>query len=87
MALTHFQRTIVQRIAKNRGQSGESYIARGSALNALIGAPRLSEDIDIFHDSKEAVRWAVDTDSATLRAAGYSITELIDRAYFVEVQV
>ena len=51
MALTDFQRSVCRLLAQNRIQSGESYIAGGVALNVALQAPRLSRDIDIFHDS------------------------------------
>jgi acetyl-CoA/propionyl-CoA carboxylase biotin carboxyl carrier protein len=35
--------------------SGESYVAGAAALNALTGAARISRDIDLFHDTAEAV--------------------------------
>lgn len=84
MALTDFQLNILRMIARNRVESGESYIARGVALNALLDAPRLSQDIDIFHDTQEAVRWAVDADSNALRANGCEVRIEIDRNAFVE---
>jgi len=42
MALSAFQREICQLVARNRLQNGESYLAGASALNELVGAPRLS---------------------------------------------
>jgi hypothetical protein len=51
MALTQLQRAICRLIAGNRIDSGESYVAGGVALNELIAAPRISRDIDLFHDS------------------------------------
>src|SRR5437879_4590200 len=47
LALTEFQRTVANLIAENRRRSGESYVAGGAALNSIIGAPRLSDDVDI----------------------------------------
>ncbi len=87
MGLTAFQHALVQRIAQNRRDSGESYVAGGSALNDLIGASRLSHDIDIFHDTREAVHWALDADCAALREVGYQVAVEIDRDTFVEALV
>ena len=50
MALTDFQRTICRLIADYRVNSGESYVAGAVALNELLGATRVSRDIDLFHD-------------------------------------
>jgi hypothetical protein len=49
MALTKLQRAICRLIARNRIDSGESYVAGGVALTELIAAPRISRDIDLFH--------------------------------------
>lgn len=54
MPLTELQRTVCRLIAANRIASGESYVAGGVALNELIGAARLSRDIDLFHDTDAA---------------------------------
>ena len=56
MALTEFQRTVCRLIAKNRLVTEGSYVAGGAALNTLLDAPRLSRDIDLFHDTVEALR-------------------------------
>ena len=55
MALTEFQRVICRLVAAQRRASGESYDAGGVALQALTGATRISRDIDLFHDTTEAV--------------------------------
>ena len=41
---------------------GESYVAGGAALNALAAAPRVSRDIDLFHDTAEAVESSFEGD-------------------------
>jgi hypothetical protein len=55
MALTPFQRDICRLLAGNRLRSGESYVAKGATLNTLLAASRLSRDIDLFHDTEEAL--------------------------------
>lgn len=55
MALTVFQRSVCQLLARSRVASGESYVAGGAALNELLQAPRLSRDIDLFHDTEIAL--------------------------------
>ena len=55
MALTDYQRGVCRLLAENRIRSGESYVAGGAALNELLRAPRLSRDIDLFHDTEQAL--------------------------------
>lgn len=42
-------------MAEARVACGESGIAGGAALNAVMASPRVSQDLDVFHDSAEAV--------------------------------
>jgi hypothetical protein len=69
MALTPLQRRILQTIAKNR--SPDSHVAGGAAL--MANAKRVSDDIDIFHDAREAVERSVQLDAAALKAAGFRV--------------
>ena len=87
MALTPFQRTICRLLAEHRIESGESYVAGGAALNELLGTRRLSRDVDLFHDSREAVEAAWSADRLRLEAAGYTVTVLRDRPGLVEAEV
>ena len=68
MALTAYQRDICRLLADNRLRSGESYVAGGAALNELLRAPRLSRDIDLFHDTEQALAasWTADRDRLEL---------------------
>lgn len=70
MALTELQKRIMRRLALNRSES--SYLAGGVILN--LDWPRRSDDIDIFHDSDEAVSVAAQKDIADLAAEGLSVT-------------
>ena len=54
-------------LAPNRSET--SYAAGGAVLNREW--PRLSDDIDIFHDTDEEIVGAADRDIETLRAAGF----------------
>jgi len=87
MALTPFQRDICRLLAGNRIRSGESYVAGGAALNTLLGASRLSRDIDLFHDTEEAlaVSWAADRD--LLAKEGYLLSVIRERPTFVEAEI
>ena len=87
MALTDLQRTICRLIAENRIASGESYVAGGVALAELTGASRISRDIDLFHDTDEALESSWRADRQLLAGHGFSITVLRERPSFVEAEV
>jgi hypothetical protein len=87
MAITDFQRGICRLIARSRIEQGESYVAGGVALNTLIGAPRLSRDIDLFHDTREALVATWDADRAMMTEQGYAVETLRERPTFVEAIV
>jgi hypothetical protein len=84
MPLTDFQRTVCRLIADARRADGESYVAGGVALNELIGAPRISDDIDVFHDTAQAVAAAWDRDRALIEGAGLTLTVTRERPGYVE---
>ena len=73
MALTPFQRTICRVLADHRIQSGEAYVAGGAALNELAGAGRLSRDIDLFHDTDEALQATWRADRSVLEDRGFDV--------------
>lgn len=87
MALTSFQRSVCRLLAQTRIASGESYVAGGVALNELLSAPRVSRDIDLFHDTEEALLTSWDADRAVLAANGLQITVLHERPSYVEARV
>ncbi|MBI5091710.1 MAG: nucleotidyl transferase AbiEii/AbiGii toxin family protein [Candidatus Hydrogenedentes bacterium] len=87
MALTEFQRTVCRLIARQRRESGESYVAGGTALNAATGAARISRDIDLFHDSAEAVHVCWQADRKLLEEAGYRLHVEREREGYVEALV
>jgi len=62
-------------------------VAGGIALNTLTGSPRISTDIDLFHDPGEALLWAVTNDIACIEASGRSIEILRRSEWFVEGRV
>jgi len=74
-------------IARQRVQSGESYVAGGAALNAVTGAARISRDIDLFHDTTEAVASSWEADRKLLEGEGYQVHARRERASFVEALV
>ena len=87
MAITKFQRILCKIISDNRKVNNESYIAGGIALNHLIDAPRLSHDIDIFNDSKNAVYASFELDSCILKKENYELKIIRDRNGFIEADI
>ena len=87
MALTEFQRNICRLIAAERLRSGESYIAGAVALNVFTGGSRISRDIDLFHDTSEAVDISWHADRDLLESDGYLVKVHNERAGFVEAEV
>lgn len=87
MALTAFQEKICRLIASNRVLNGESYIAGGVALNTLLDAPRLSRDIDLFHDTTDALRSSWDLDREVLTDHGYEVDVVRDASAYIEAVI
>jgi len=87
VALTSIQRRVCRLIAENRISSGESYVAGGVALNELISAPRISRDIDLFHDTEEALEATWAADRALMEKDGFEIRVVRERSSFVEAEV
>jgi len=87
MAVTRFQASILRLLAKERRERGESYVAGGVALNALLAAPRRSRDIDLFHDTTEALRATWDRDRSALFATGHDVRVVREASAFVEAVV
>ena len=87
MALTALQRQICRLLAEHRIASGESYVAGGVALNELLAGSRVSRDIDVFHDTNEAVIASWESDRRVLASRGFAITVLRERPSHVEAEV
>jgi hypothetical protein len=87
MALTPLQRRICLLLAEQRKRSGESYVAGGAALNELLGGTRKSRDVDLFHDTEEALAVTWEKDKAALAAAGLRVTPSREGPSFVQAQV
>src|ERR1043166_9011832 len=73
MALTNIQREVCRLLARQRIASGESYVAGGAALNTVLNAPRISQDLDLFHDTAAALAATWTADRTALLDAGYEI--------------
>jgi hypothetical protein len=87
MALTNIQREVCRVLAKQRIISGESYVAGGAALNTLLDAPRVSQDLDLFHDTAAALTATWSADRAALLGADYEIEVIREHPTFVEAIV
>lgn len=69
MPLSRLQSAVLGVIAASRDP--ESFIAGGLPINR--SGPRISDDIDIFHDREDAVARAAARDGALLTAAGFTV--------------
>jgi len=87
MALTALQRDVCRLLAAARRDSGESYVAGGAALTVALKTTRLSRDLDIFHDTTEAVARSWEGDRTTLDQSGYTVRTLRERPGYVEALV
>ena len=87
MALTEFQRAICRLLARRRIEGGESYVAGGVALNEALQLSRISRDIDLFHDTIEAVGASWTADRGVLQDAGLEVRLLRERPAYVEAEV
>lgn len=73
--------------SRDRIASGESYVAGGAALNELLSAPRVSRDVDLFHDTERAVEASWGADRKVLEESGFVVHLLRERTSFVEAEV
>lgn len=87
MALTTIQSSILRLLAENRRQNPGSYVAGGLAMNYVLGMPRLSRDIDFFHDSIDSLWTSWKADRAVLELNGYVVRVLREMRSFIEASV
>jgi hypothetical protein len=87
MALTEYQREILAQLARERISRQESYLAGGAALTEATASPRRSKDIDLFHDTQEALVATWLDDRRILSGAGYAVEPRRELAVFVEAVV
>ena len=73
MPLGPFEREVLRLIAVNRNP--DSFVAGATVLHQSPASPRSSQDVDIFHDSEEALAQSAEADTRVLRAAGYEVIE------------
>ena len=87
MALTDYQRGILALLADHRIERQESYLAGGAALTVATASPRISQDIDLFHDTQEALLSTWEDDRRILADGGYGIEVKRQYPTFVEAFV
>lgn len=87
MPLTAYQRRVCRLLAAERIARGERYVAGGAALNELLAAPRVSHDVDLFHDAADAVLVSWETDRRALLREGHDVRSLREFPTFVEAEV
>jgi len=87
MALSKYQISVLQVLAARRKAGGESYVAGGVALNQALGATRVSRDIDLFHDTNEALAVSWEKDRQQLQTSGFSVEPIRESMAFVEALV
>ena len=87
MSLTEYQRAVCRTLANERLAHGEQYVAGGAALNELLTAARRSYDVDLFHDTQEALLAAWRADRITLEQNGFEVKVMREYATFVEAEI
>lgn len=83
--LTVLQQELLALLARSRSTDG--YLAGGTALHFAPTSHRFSDDLDLFHDSLEAVAESFARDSAVLEEAGYSVDVLLSQPGFIRALV
>jgi len=62
-------------------------VAGGAALNEVLGASRRSKDLDLFHDTEEALAASWESDRELLVSGGYEVSPIRERPAFVEALI
>src|SRR5947208_16102645 len=71
MPLGDFEREVMRTLAA--GRHPDSFVGGATVLHQATDSPRRSEDVDLFHDTTEALQRAFESDLAMLRAAGFDV--------------
>lgn len=69
--LSDIQAAVLKTIAQNR--SLDSYVAGATVIHAASRSPRVSQDVDIFHDDVDRVARSARLDAQSLTAAGFAV--------------
>src|SRR5262245_9123993 len=85
MPLTAFQKQVLGLLAAHR--TSESYAAGGAVINREDQAPRISSDLDFFHDADELVGVYAERDADLLRREGFTVEWLLRNPYLRQARV
>jgi hypothetical protein len=85
MPIGEFEREVLGIIAANR--TAESFVGGATVLHVSPTSPRASADVDVFHDSTEALRVAAEQDLESLRLAGYVTEVLSQQEGFIRARI
>ena len=85
MPLTQFQADVFKIISRNRNP--DSYVAGGIVIHRDAASSRYSKDIDLFHDTSEAVAASAKLDEVALREAGYEVEFSMEKPTFHRASV
>ena len=85
MPLGPLEQEVLRVLASNRNP--DSFVAGATVLNQSPDSPRASQDIDLFHDTIEALRVSVELDMASLRRAGFEATLVTQHDTFCRARV
>jgi len=85
MPLADFEREVLRCLAANRNP--DSFVGGVTVIHQSSASPRASRDVDLFHDSEEALARSVEVDVAALRLAGFEIIEHQREATFCRASV
>jgi hypothetical protein len=83
MSVTAFQGIVCRLLADERKRCGESYVAGGVPLSIFSRSKRLSKDLDIFHDTSEALDRSCKNDVSLLESSGYNVVYFRNAPSFV----
>jgi len=83
--LTPFQQEVAQLLAANRTPG--SHLAGAAALMLDAQSPRMSDDLDYFHDEEALVAQAYDLDRRVLIEAGLLVTVSLSQPGFLRAVV
>ena len=85
MPLTQFQTDVFKIISANRNP--DSYVAGGIVIHREATSSRYSKDIDLFHDTSEAVVASAKLDEVALQQAGYEVKFSMENPTFHRASV
>src|SRR5258708_19693664 len=85
MPLTEFQAEIFRIISANRNP--ESYVAGGIVIHRDAASLRYSRDIDLFHDTSQALATSAKLDSEGLKKAGYEVDFTMQEPMFYRAEI